>query len=124
MSKTIMVVDDEPDIVLMVRLILELDGYDVLEAGTAEDAFEVLEREHPDALLLDIRLPGLDGWAVLDHLKASSRLPQLPVIMISAHSTPSTSARALDEGCSGYLTKPFDSEQLLSELNRVAQSDN
>ncbi|CAN5654500.1 N/A [soil metagenome] len=124
MSKTVMVVDDEPDIVLMVRLILELDGYDVLEASTGEDALEVLDRETPNALLLDIRLPGLDGWGVLDRLKRDSRLEETPVIMVSAHATPSTSARALREGCRAYLTKPFDSEQLLGIVKSVVPSDN
>jgi CheY-like chemotaxis protein len=121
-SGTVMVVDDEPDIVLMVRLILEMEGYDVLEAGTGEDALEVLAREDPDVLLLDIRLPGLDGWGVLDRLKSSNRLERLPVIMVSAHSTPSTSARAMDEGCSGYLTKPFDSDQLVGMVSTVVPS--
>jgi DNA-binding response OmpR family regulator len=122
-SHTVMIVDDEPDIVLMVRLILELEGYSVIEANTGEDALAVLDRESPSALLLDIRLPGLDGWGVLDRLKRSSRLDEMPVIMVSAHSTPSTSARALREGCSGYLTKPFDSEQLVGMVREALSAN-
>jgi len=113
MPRRVLVVDDEPDIVMMVRLILELDGYEVLEAATGEDALRVLEREHADALLLDIRLPGLDGWAVLDELRARRRLDSLPVIMISAHAAPTTSVDALSAGCRGFLAKPFESDELV-----------
>lgn len=120
MNRRVMVVDDEPDILLMVRLILELEGDDVVEATTGEDAVAVLESEDPEVLLLDIRLPGIDGWEVLSQLRQSGRLERMPVIMVSAHSTPSTSERAISEGCSGYLTKPFDSEELLAMLSRVS----
>jgi two-component system, NtrC family, response regulator GlrR len=94
-----MVVDDEPDIVMMVRLMLELDGYEVLEAGTGEHALEVLQQQQPDAL-------------------------RLPVIMISAHSTESTSQEALSAGCRGFLSKPFESDELLELLERVITSVN
>jgi CheY-like chemotaxis protein len=120
--RTVLVIDDEPDIVLMVRTILELEGDDVLEASTGEAALEVLEREDPDVALLDIRLPGLDGWDVLRRLRDSGRLEQLPVLMVSAHSTPSTFERAQAEGSSGYLTKPFTSDELLRKLEEIVPS--
>jgi CheY-like chemotaxis protein len=121
-NRSVLVVDDEPDIVLMVRTILELEGDSVIEAGTGEQALEVLEREEPDVVLLDIRLPGVDGWAVLERLRESGRLDGLPVLMVSAHSTPSTYQRAEEEGSSGYLTKPFTSDELLSKLEQVVPS--
>jgi CheY-like chemotaxis protein len=114
-----MVVDDEPDIVSMVRLILELDGFEVVSAFSGEEALEILDREHPDAMLLDIRLPGLDGWGVLEELKARRRLEDLPVVMISAHATPSTSEEAVEAGCRGFLGKPFDTDELVTTLQRA-----
>jgi CheY-like chemotaxis protein len=119
-NRNILVIDDQPDIVLMVRLILELEGDQVLGAGSGEEGLEVLARTEPDAVLLDIRLPGVDGWGVLRELRDSHRLERLPVVMISAHSAPSAARRALEEGARGYLTKPFDVDDLLHKLDEVA----
>ena len=120
--KTIMVVDDEPDIAFTIRLVLEMDGYAVLVARTGEEALEMLEREEPDVLLLDIRLPGIDGWEVLDRLRSSDRLHRLPVIMISAHAGPSAADVALAQGCSAYLPKPFEPDELLDKVADAIRS--
>jgi CheY-like chemotaxis protein len=122
MNRRILVVDDQPDILLMVRLILELEGDEVLEAASGEEGLELLRYNEPDAVLLDIRLPGIDGWTVLRELKRTKRTERLAVVMISAHSAPSASERALAEGARGYLTKPFDSDELVEMLEQVVPS--
>jgi len=118
-TKTVLVVDDEPDIVLTVRLALELEGYRVLSAGSGEDALELLERERPDIILLDLRLPGIDGFAVLERLARSTP----PVIVLSAHANGGTMQRALEMGCREFITKPFNPDQLVDKIEATLQSN-
>lgn len=112
MARTILVVEDEPDILLAIRLALEIAGYRVLEAPSAEDALTVLETERPDAMVLDLRLPGMDGLALLGRLRSSEPFAELPVIVSSALSSPETTAQAQALGCVAYLTKPFAASDL------------
>ena len=120
MMKTVLVVDDEPDILLTVRLSLELEGYRVLTALSGEEALEVISRDTPDAILLDLRLPGIDGFAVLDRIPENHN--QLPVIVLSAHASPRTIDQALQMGCRDFITKPFDPEVMLEKV-RAAVSE-
>lgn len=110
---TILVVDDEPDIRSMVRLVLELEGYRVEEAGSGEDALERLESDIPDLMVLDIRLPGIDGWEVLDRLADRPERPE--VVVISAHGASSSQEKAATAGCS-FLPKPFTPQDLTSAI--------
>ena len=118
----VLAVDDEADILLIVTVILRASGHDVLQASSGEMALEILEREKPDAMLLDIRLPGIDGLEVLERLRAARRLSSLPVIVISAFSNPETVARATEIGCKGFVTKPFAPDQLLGTLDDVLRA--
>ena len=118
----VLAVDDEADILLIVTVILRSSGHDVLQASSGEMALEILEREKPDAMLLDIRLPGIDGLEVLERLRAARRLSSLPVIVISAFSNPETLARATEIGCKGFVTKPFAPDQLLGTLDDVLRA--
>lgn len=117
MNRTVLIVEDEADILIGLRIALELKGYRVLGSASAEEALKILEREEPDAVLLDIRLPGMDGWEMLSTLQETGRFPGLPVIVISAHAEAEAEKRASDLGCSGYLTKPFGLEQLHEALS-------
>lgn len=120
MTRKVLVVDDEPDILLTVRLALELEGYDVVEAATGEEGLTLLRDECPDIVLLDLRLPGLDGFAVLERLPDQE--PEVPVIVISAHAAGATIKRAFDMGCRDFITKPFTPDELVSKIN-AAMSD-
>lgn len=117
MSKTILLVDDEPDIRFTARFMLEAEGYSLIEAPTGERALELLDETTPDAVLLDIRLPGIQGWDVLDHVRTTK--PGIPVVMMSAHSSGETMQRAMDEGSTAYLLKPFKQSELLRVLSEV-----
>ena len=117
MALTALIVEDESDLRLMTRMILESrPGYDVLEAENGAEALAVLNRSDVDLVLLDIRLPDMEGWDVLERLTEQGRFPELPVVMVSAHSTPSTAERALREGVRAYVTKPFTSEELFDAI--------
>ena len=120
MALTALIVEDESDLRLMTRMILESrPGYDVLEAENGAEALAVLNRSDVDLVLLDIRLPDMEGWDVLERLTEQGRFPELPVVMVSAHSTPSTAERALREGVRAYVTKPFTSEELFDAIARA-----
>jgi CheY-like chemotaxis protein len=117
MNKTVLLVDDEPDIRFTARFMLETEGYSLLEAATGEQALEMLGETTPDAILLDIRLPGIQGWDVLDHVRNNQ--PGVPVVMMSAHSSGDTMQRAMDQGSTAYLLKPFKQAELLQVLDDV-----
>ena len=117
MAGTVLVVEDEPDILLAVSLNLRLAGHRVLEAPTGEAAVSMMDQEVPDLMLLDLRLPGIDGFDVLQHVRDEERLRHLPVIVVSAHASPNTVERVHELGCSAYVTKPFQLDRLLSVVD-------
>lgn len=119
MNKRVLVVEDEPDILLAARLLLQSAGYSVLEAENGEVGVRLAEEAEPDAMMLDLRMPGMDGWAVLDQLRVSGRLESLPVIVLSAHASKTTVERAIELGARGYVRKPFDLSDLTQALETV-----
>jgi CheY-like chemotaxis protein len=113
----VLVAEDELDIRLLARLLLELAGHQVLEAADGNAALAVLSAEDDvDVVLLDLRLPCRDGWEVMSELRASGRLDGLRVVVFSAQIEPRDYARAEQEGVAGYLTKPFSEEDLLAAV--------
>lgn len=112
--KRVLVVDDEPDIALICRLTLTLAGFEVEERGNGEDALSYLATETPDVVLLDLRLPDLSGWEVLDRLRDGGRLPDLSVILFSAHASAAQSA--VEAGCVSFISKPFTPDELVNEV--------
>ena len=118
--RRVLVVDDEGDIRLSVGLALRLAGYEVLEAATGQDAVRSVVEESPDAVLLDLRLPDIDGWTVLERLENLGHFPQVPVVIGSADAAPASRHRALDAGCAGYLVKPFEPAALIALLAEPA----
>jgi len=110
---SILIVDDMEDIRYLCRLVLEGAGHEITEAASAEDALEILEDTRPDAILLDLRLPGMDGWDVLRILAARDDLPGIKVIVCSAHASESEQLRAQAQGASGFLDKPFQMKELV-----------
>lgn len=120
---TVLVVDDEPDIVLLVRLALESAGHEVVEAGDGAAALDAVAERDPDVMLLDLRMAPVDGWAVLDRLRADGRLASLPVVVVSAHASPAATDKALRAGCRAYLNKPFTIPELLACVEDALQAD-
>ena len=103
---SVLVVDDEPDIRLLCRLVLEEAGHTVREAATAEVALPLLEAAPADYLLLDIRMEGMAGWEMLARVRSDARLTQMKVIVCSAHATAGEARRAERNGAT-FLAKPF-----------------
>ena len=114
MSK-VLVVDDDRTMVSLLKTLLELDGYEVVQAGTANRFWEQLEQEHPDLVLLDVYLQDQDGFDLVRELRnrSDTSVAQLPVIMTSGMEV---SSKCRDAGADDFLLKPYDPEQLLDKI--------
>ncbi|MDQ3985583.1 MAG: response regulator [Actinomycetota bacterium] len=121
MGARVLLVDDEPDIRLLARIALQAEGHDVTEAATGEEALELVETEDPDLVILDIRLPGLDGWEVLERVRTDRDPDTMPIVMMSAHSSDSTLERARRAGSNDYIVKPFKVDDLIRVVNEQAR---
>ena len=112
MSK-ILVVDDEPTIVELIEESLRMDGFETMRAYSGEEALETLGKDPPDLVLLDLMLPGMDGYEVCRQMQKDVRLSQIPVIMLTAKSAVADRVAGYEKGADDYITKPFDAEELL-----------
>jgi CheY-like chemotaxis protein len=119
MKGTILVVEDEPDLMLTFRIILQTSGYVVIKASTGEDALSAIETVVPDAVILDLRLPGIDGWQVLAAIRRADLFRNTPIVIASANAEAGERLRAEQLGCAEMLTKPFSAEELRGTLDRV-----
>jgi len=116
---TILVVDDEEDIVELVTLNLVREGYDVLSAATGEQAIELARARQPDLAILDLMLPGIDGLEVCRILKNDPRTEQMPVVILTAKTEDSDIVAGLELGADDYVTRPFNSRVLIARVRRV-----
>jgi len=108
MAKKVLVVDDEPGVIEIVRANLEWEGFTVSEASDGLQALEQVRTEAPDLVILDVMLPGLDGWGVLERIAANPETAGLPVIMLTVKDADADVVRGLEGGAVEYVTKPFD----------------
>lgn len=122
-QRTVMVVEDFEDNRFMMRRLLEMSGYRVVEAVNGEQAVEVAARELPHLILMDLSLPLLDGLAATRRIRQNEELRRIPIIAVSAHDTSDFHADALAAGCNDYVTKPIDFEQLEQLLSRLLPED-
>lgn len=113
----ILVVDDEPDILLLHRLNLEAAGYEVVLAADGMKALQRIGDDLPDLVVLDVMMPVLDGWGVLDQLATRHAAP--PVVVVSAKSAQDDIDRAMASGAAAYLRKPFNADQLVSTIRAL-----
>jgi CheY-like chemotaxis protein len=117
-TREVLVVDDEEDLGFSIALCLELAGYRVRTAATGQEALTLVGNREPDAIVLDIRLPDIDGWEVIHRLSKAGMFPRIPVVIISAYVDAVTASKAAALGCHAYLAKPFST----AELNRTVQA--
>jgi len=117
MKSRILVVDDEAEIRRSVRMILEYEGYEVLEASSGPDGIAIVEREAPDLVFLDIKMPGMDGLDALQRIRTSN--DALPVVIISGHGTVSTAVEATKAGAFDFIEKPLTTERVLVTIRNA-----
>ncbi len=119
----VLVVEDFEDNRFMMRRLLEMSGYRVLEAVNGEEAVELAQSERPQLILMDLSLPQLDGLAATRRIRQYAELRDVPIVAVSAHDTADFHADALAAGCNDYVTKPIDFDQLEALLSRLLPKD-
>ncbi len=125
MKKKILMVDDEVDIVDIVKIYLVEQGYEVICAYNGEEALKLVEEEKPDLIILDVLMPGVDGFEVCRILKQKKETMFIPVIFLTAKDELSDKWSGLFMGAFGYITKPFDEKGLLHKIEEIfEQSQN
>jgi CheY-like chemotaxis protein len=122
-SCTILVVDDEREVVDLVRMVLEIDGHNVLAAEDGEQALARTAAVLPDLILLDVRMPKMSGLTVLKHLHEDPLTTDIPVIMLSVVTTHPEVRTALQRGAVAYLPKPFEIREMSRLVGRVLRMD-
>ncbi|MGH3002260.1 MAG: response regulator [Gaiellaceae bacterium] len=117
--RRVLLVDDDASLRMIYRFNLQASGVEVVEAGDGETALRLLQQDLPDVLLLDVMMPGIDGWAVAEALAADPRTSSLPVIFITARADDVSRARGQRLGAAGFLTKPFNPTALADEIEAI-----
>lgn len=118
-SKTILVVEDEVELVEMVKMRLEANGYKVIAAYNGEDGLYWARKEKPDLILLDLMLPKMDGYKVCGLLKLNEKYKKIPIIMFTARAQESDIKLGREVGADAYIIKPFDSQVLLDKIKEL-----
>ena len=118
-KKKILIVDDEAELVDLVKIRLEAAGYDVIKAYDGQEGLEKAKSEKPDLVLLDIMMPKMDGYKVCGLLKMDARFKKIPVILFSAKAQKEDAQLAKEVGADQYVTKPFEAAVLLSKIQEL-----
>ncbi len=119
----VLIAEDDADIRLMLKTLLEMKGYRVTEACNGEEALTVLGRETPQLILMDLQLPRLNGFAVTRFVRQTETLRRVPIIVVSAHDPAKHRNLALAAGCNAYVQKPIDFDSLDGMILNLLRSD-
>jgi two-component system cell cycle response regulator DivK len=122
-NQLILVVEDFEDSRFMMRRLLEMAGYSVVEASDGEQAVELAVQERPALILMDLSLPKLDGLAATRQIRQHRGVSKIPIVAVSAHDSDESRSEALEAGCDEYVTKPIDFDQLDRLLKRLLPKD-
>jgi DNA-binding response OmpR family regulator len=118
-AKVILIIEDEADIRNFVARVLELEGYQVLQAGDGKTGMEIIKENSIDLLLLDLRLPELDGWSILRQMKHKPEFSQIPVVVLTAIAESGQRRRTLRMGATQYLIKPLSANSLSKTIASI-----
>ena len=116
MSKRILIIEDQEDNRRIMRDLLSASGYESIEATTGEEGLALAEREKPDLILMDIQLPGMDGYEVTRRIKVNTTLSHIPIIAVTSYALSGDDQKAFAAGCDGYVTKPVSPKRLLAKI--------
>ena len=121
-KKRLLIVDDEVDLVDMIKFRLEANGYEVLVANDGQQALETARKEKPDLMILDLMLPKMDGYKVCGLLKKDARYANIPIILFSAKAQEDDKKLGQEVGADAYISKPFEPEVLLNKIKELTRS--
>lgn len=119
MTRNVLVVDDEPNIVLSLKFLINQQGYEVRTAGSGEEALKALSERVPDLILLDIMMPKPDGYEVCQKIRATPEWKDIPVIMLTAKGRDVEKQKGLAMGADDYITKPFATHELVAKVRAI-----
>ena len=123
MKKRILIVEDQEDNRKILRDLLTSVGYDLVEATTGEEGVAMAEKERPDLILMDIQLPGLDGYEATRRIKANPVLRHIPVIAVTSYALSGDDVKAREAGCDASVTKPFSPRALLAKVREYLPAE-
>jgi two-component system cell cycle response regulator DivK len=115
-SKRILIIEDQEDNRQIMHDLLSANGYELIEATTGEEGLSLAERERPDLILMDIQLPGMDGYEVTRRIKVKPALNHIPIIAVTSYALSGDDQKAFAAGCDGYVTKPVSPRVLLAKI--------
>lgn len=124
MPKEILIVDDEPSIVIPIQFLMEQQGYSVLVAENGEDALDAIYKYKPDLILLDIMLPRIDGYEVCEIVRLNPDYRNIKIIFLTAKGREVEIAKGLALGANAYITKPFSNTELVAKVKSLLNNDN
>lgn len=119
MPKTVLIVDDEPNIVVPIEFLMEQNGYSVLVAGSGEEALEVIAKHNPDLVLLDIMLPGIDGYEVCEIIRLDPKWKNIKIIFLTAKGRDVDVAKGMVLGADAYVIKPFSNADIIENVKKL-----
>ncbi len=120
MPKKIVYIEDDLEMTYLIKMILERKGYEIISTNDGMEGFEVIEREKPDLVLLDLMMPNIDGWDIYHQLKSNENTNQIPVIVISAKAQPIDKVLGMQIAkVNNYISKPFKPQELLESIESI-----
>lgn len=122
-ATSVLVVDDEPQVVWMLRFSLEAEGYQTISAADGRDALEQIRRNTPKVVLLDIMMPVMDGWSVLEELRTLPAEERPRVVVVSARASVRDREKAVELGADAFVAKPFNMDDLLGVVHELERAD-
>lgn len=117
--KKALVVDDDPYILMSLEFLMKKNGYDVMVARNGTEALELVDKQLPDLVLLDIMMPDVDGYEICRHIKKAARLKHTKVVFMSAKTKDADIQKGYDLGAALYITKPFSTRELVKQINQL-----
>ena len=124
MTKEILIVDDEPNLVVPIQFLMEQQGYKVMIAERGEDALDLIYQYKPDLVLLDILLPGIDGYEVCEIVRLNPNFRKVKIIFLTAKGREEEIAKGLALGADAYITKPFSNTELVAKVKELLEKTN
>ncbi|GAB4179957.1 MAG: response regulator transcription factor [Coleofasciculaceae cyanobacterium] len=115
-NKRLLLIDDDPNLILLVKDYLEFRGYEVITAENGREALEVLEQDVPDMIICDVMMPEMDGYALVERVRQDSRTSWIPVLFLSAKGQSQDRVKGLNTGADVYMVKPFEPEELVAQV--------
>jgi DNA-binding NarL/FixJ family response regulator len=115
-NKRLLLIDDDPNLILLVKDYLEFRGYEVITADNGREALEVLDQEVPDMIICDVMMPEMDGYAFVEHVRQDPRTNWIPVLFLSAKGQSQDRVKGLNKGADVYMVKPFEPEELVAQV--------